>query len=100
MKWILHYVKSSLDVCLIFDKSKTTTYDVTGLVNFDYSGDLDHRRFISGYIFTPCTGAISWKTSLQSITILSTTEAECIATTESVKECTWLRELITELGIS
>jgi len=64
MRWIIHYVKGSLNMCLLFDKSKTTAYDVVGFVNSDYSGDLDHRHSTSGYIFTLCVGAISLKGSL------------------------------------
>jgi len=36
-------VKGSLDRCLVFNKSKNATYDVTGFVDFDYGGDLDLR---------------------------------------------------------
>ena len=82
---------------LIFDRNKAATYDVTDLVDSDYAADLDRKRSISGYIFTMCTGAISWKASLQSIAALSTIEAEYVAATEGVKEATWLRGLITEL---
>lgn len=32
MKWILHYMKGSLDKCLVFDKSKPITLDVAGHV--------------------------------------------------------------------
>ena len=32
MKLILHYVKGSLDGCLVFGKSKIATYNVAGLV--------------------------------------------------------------------
>jgi len=52
IKWILSYVKVSLDRFLAFDNSKTTTYDVTRFVDFDYSRDVHRRRSISGYIFT------------------------------------------------
>ena len=55
---------------------------------------------MSGYIFTLCMGAISWKTFLQSIAALSTTEVEYIATAESVKEAIWLQCLLIELGIA
>ena len=72
----------------MFDKSKTATYDVVGFVDSDYGGDFDRRHSISDYIFTLCVSAMSWKASLQSITALSTTKAEYIATTERVKEAT------------
>jgi len=83
-------VKGSLGKCLVFDKFKSTSSDVLGYVDSDYRGDLDHRRLISGYIFTLYEGAISWKASLQSIAALSTTEAEYVAATEGVKEAMWL----------
>nr|GMC53250.1 Retrovirus-related Pol polyprotein from transposon TNT 1-94 [Ipomoea batatas] len=51
-------------------------------------------------IFTLCNCAISWKATLQFIAALSTTEAEYIATTKGVKEATWLRGLVMELGVS
>jgi len=93
VKWILRYVKGSIDRGLVFDRNKATTLDVVGFVDSGYAVDLDKRRSISGYIFTMCAGAILWKASLQSIAALSTTEAEYIAATEGVKEATWLRGL-------
>jgi len=59
MKWILHYVNGSLDRCLVFDKHKTTTYNIAGFVDCDYGGYLDCKRSTSCYIFTMCVGAIS-----------------------------------------
>ena len=88
-----------LDRCLLFDQSKTAAYDVAGFVDFDYGGDLDHRRSTSSHIFTLCAGAISWKASLQPIVALPTTKAEYIVVTKGVKEGTWLKGLIVELGV-
>lgn len=100
VKWIFRYLKGSSDLGLVFDRSKATSHDVVGFVDSDYGGDLDRRRSLSGYIFNLCSSAISWKSSLQSIAALSTTEAEYIAATEGVKEATWLRGLVIELGIT
>jgi len=88
VKWILRYVRGTTGKGLGFDRIKAATSDVTGFVDSDYAGDLDRRRSISGYIFTMCEGAITWKASLQSIAALSTTEAEYIAATEGVREAT------------
>ena len=98
VKWIFGYLKGTSDIGLVFDK--TTTNDVVGFVDSDYGGDLNRRRSLSGYIFTLCNGAISWKATLQSIAALSTTEAEYIAATEGVKEALWLRGLVNELGLA
>ena len=64
MKWILHYVKGSLNKGFVFDRSESMTFDVIGYVDSDYGGDLDRRHSISNYIFTLYAGAISWKASL------------------------------------
>jgi len=52
-------VKGSLDKGLVFDRSKSTSFDIVGYVDSDYGSDLDRRRSISGYFFTLCVGAIS-----------------------------------------
>ena len=99
VKWILRYLKGTPNFGLMFDKNKVKTNNVIGFVDSDYAGDLDKRRSISGYIFSLCGSAVSWKASLQSVTALSTTEAEYISATEGVKEAIWLRGLVSELGI-
>ncbi|KAL0294121.1 UNVERIFIED_CONTAM: Retrovirus-related Pol polyprotein from transposon TNT 1-94 [Sesamum calycinum] len=40
---------------------------------------------------------LSWKSQLQNIVALSTTEAEYIATTEAFKEAIWLKGILTEI---
>jgi len=91
VKWIFCYLKGAVDVGLVFDRNKLTHSNVVGYVDFDYAGDLDKQRSLSGYIFTLCNSAIRWKASLQSIVALSTTEAEYVSFTEGVKEVIWLR---------
>ncbi|KAL0376665.1 UNVERIFIED_CONTAM: Retrovirus-related Pol polyprotein from transposon TNT 1-94 [Sesamum calycinum] len=50
----------------------------------------DNRKSTTSYVFTLCGACISWKSQLQNIVALSTTEAEYIATTEAFKEAIWL----------
>jgi hypothetical protein len=100
VKWIFRYLKGTSGIGLVFDRRQATTDDVVGYVDSDYGGDLDRRRSLSGYIFTLCNSAISWKATLQSIAALSTTEAEYISATEGVKEAIWLRGLVNELGLT
>lgn len=91
-------MKGTIDFGFVFDRSKTSSYDV--YVDSDYGGDLDKRMSISGYIFTLSGSAIFWKASLQSITALSTIEALYISATEGVKEGLLLNGLVLELAIS
>ncbi|KAE8715745.1 hypothetical protein F3Y22_tig00110160pilonHSYRG00324 [Hibiscus syriacus] len=70
-----------------------------GYVDSDYAGDLDNRRSMTGYIFTLGGGPICWKSTVQSVVALSTTEAEYMAAVEAVKEALWLTGLVKELGV-
>ncbi|KAL0426860.1 UNVERIFIED_CONTAM: Retrovirus-related Pol polyprotein from transposon TNT 1-94 [Sesamum latifolium] len=72
---------------------------VAGYVDSDYAGDLDDRRSITGYVFTLGGGPICWKSTVQSIVALSTTEAEYMAVAEVAKEALWLNGLAKELGV-
>ncbi|GJS48325.1 retrovirus-related pol polyprotein from transposon TNT 1-94 [Tanacetum coccineum] len=73
--------------------------NVVDYCDSDYAGDLDKRRSTTGYVFTLAKAPISWKSTLQSTTALSTTKAEYMAMTEAVKEAIWLQGLLGELGI-
>ncbi len=44
-------------------------------------------------------GAICWRSKLQTIVTLSSTEAEYVGATPAVQEVIWLRDLLRELGI-
>ena len=69
-----------------------------GYVDSDYAGDLDQRRSLTGYVFQINGCTVSWKSTLQQVVALSTTEAEYIALTEAIKEALWLKGLLGELG--
>ena len=66
----------------------------------DYAGEVDNRRSTTGYAFTLSGGPICWKSTLQSIVSMSTTEAEYMAVGEAAKEVLWLKGLIKELGLN
>ena len=99
VKQILRYLQGTADIGLIYDRSSNTGSDVAGYVDFDYAGDIDKRRYLTGHVFMLSGSAISWKVTLQSMIALSTIEAEYMATIEVVKEAIWLRSLVGNLGL-
>lgn len=98
VKWVLRYIKGSVDSRLQYKKE--SDFVVTGYCDSDYAADLDRRRSITGYTFTVGGNIVSWRSCLQPVVALSTTEAEYIALTEATKEAVWLKELMNELGFT
>lgn len=72
---------------------------LVGFCDSDYAANLDTKRSQTGYIFTLFGSAVCWKSSLQNVVALSTTEAEYMALTSVVKESKWLLGLISEFEI-
>ncbi|RVW20652.1 Retrovirus-related Pol polyprotein from transposon TNT 1-94 [Vitis vinifera] len=96
VKWILRYLKGSLDTCLCFTGANLK---LQGYVDADFAGDIDSRKSTTGFVFTLGGTAISWTSNLQKIVTLSTTEAEYVAATEAGKEMIWLHGFLDELGM-
>ena len=98
MKWLLRYISITAAVGLIYDCSNSEL-ELIGYVDSDYAGDRDKRRSTSSYFFTIAGCCVSWKSQLQSVVALSTTEAEYIAVTEAIKEAIWLQGLLSEINV-
>ena len=81
VKWILMYLKGIRNKGIMFERQQGDAC-ITGFVDSDYAGDLDERRSTMGYVFTCSGGPVSWRSMLQSISTLSTTEVEYMAWTE------------------
>jgi hypothetical protein len=71
---------------------------IVGYSDSDYAGD--DRKSTSGYIFTLAQGAISWKSSKQTIvTASSTMYAEFIACYEASGQVNWLKKFVPSLKV-
>jgi transposase InsO family protein len=99
VKHLLRYLKGSLDYKLVYTRTNSpqlfTTY-----TDADHGGNPDNGRSTGGYAVIIGGGAVSWSSRLQSVVSLSTTEAEYIAAVEAGKEIIWMRNLLTEFGIT
>lgn len=79
VKYILRYVKATLNVGLIYDRGLRNGNTVCGYVYADHVSGLDKRRSRSGYAFTVLGNVVSWKSTLQHVLALSMIEFEYIA---------------------
>lgn len=96
VKWVLRYAAGAYERCLTFKKS--IEFIVEGYSDSDYATYLDKRRSISDIVFKVGGNTVSWKSGLQSVVALSTTEVEFMALTLAVKKAIWLRGFTSELG--
>ena len=59
----------------------------------------DDSKSQTGYVFLLNGGAVSWRSSKQSVVAGSTCEAEYIAASEAANEGVWMKEFISDLGV-
>ncbi|XP_042019082.1 secreted RxLR effector protein 161-like [Salvia splendens] len=99
LKWLLRYLKGASDYGLLYRADcKDQGGALVGFCDSDYASNRDNRRSQTGYVFTLNGTAISWKSGLQHVVALSTTEAEYMAMTEAVKEAIWLKGILEDFG--
>ena len=70
VKSILKYLRRTKDLILTYGESNL---QIDGFTNSDFQSEVDDRKFIFGFVFICNGGAVSWKSSKQSITADSTT---------------------------
>lgn len=97
VKTVLKYLKGSRTRGITYGGEEQLK--IQGYSDSDWAGDKESRKSTSGYIFMLNGGPVSWCSKRQSTVTLSSTEAEYIALTLAAKEATWLRLLLTELGL-
>lgn len=73
---------------------------IEGFSDSDWAGCVDTCQSTSGFVWIMNGGAICWRSRLQSIVALSSTEAEYVGVTPAVQEILWLRDLLCELGVT
>ena len=98
VKWLLRYLRGSVKTRLVFRKEGE--FAVRGYCDADYAGDADKRRSTTGMVFTVGGNPVSWRSSLQKVVALSSTESEYISLSEASREAVWLKGFVNELGFN
>ena len=78
---------------------RSDNLEVIGYFDSDFARCVDSRKSTFGYLFMLAGGAISWKSSKQTVTVTSTMEAEFVACFEATVHGLWLWNFILGLGI-
>lgn len=96
IKRIFRYLNGTSSYGILY-KSNVTNL-LVGYSDSDHAGDVETRRSTTGFFFKIGSGPISWCSKRQQTVALSTTEAEYVAASESVRELIWLRNLMTDVA--
>ena len=71
--------------------------ELTYYVDAAYANDLRQRRSTTGYAITMAGGSIAYRSKTQSVTALSSTEAEFFAAVSASKDILYLRSVLSDL---
>ncbi|CAM8890424.1 unnamed protein product [Rhodiola kirilowii] len=100
MKYLLRYILGTKKLGLVY-RNHEPRAGIVGYVDSDYASNRDNRKSTTAFYFIWNGNCVSWKSQLQPIVALSSTEAEYIAAREAAKEAIWLCGIVKEIsGIS
>lgn len=100
VKRIFRYLKGTRDQVLTLGGKSTNvlTRNLTAYSDADLANSPDNARSVSGFAMLFNNGCFAWSAKKQTVTALSTSEAEYYAAVHVGREILWIRELLPELG--
>ena len=95
---VLRYLNATANFSLKYNPVIERGGELTVYVDAAHNYDVDTRRSRTGYIifFNACP--ILWRSTLQPIITLSSTEAEYVALCTAAKEALWLKRMLSQIG--
>ena len=91
-KKVLRYLQGTKGLMLTYRRSNSL--EIEGYSDSNFAVDIDDRNSTSGYVFTLAGGAISWKSSKQTVIASSMIYAEFVACYEASGRVKWLKKFI------
>ena len=95
---VLAYIKGTLNYKIVYNQDMRGSTKPLGYVDVDYSGDLDIRRLMSGYVFLMAGGLVLWSLKWQQMVVLSTTEAKYMSMTRGSQQALWMHNFLLEIN--
>jgi hypothetical protein len=97
VKRIFRYLKGTLNYGITY-RASDVNMGMYGVSDADWGGCINTRRSVTGSLVYAGCNLLMWKSTKQQTTALSSTEAEYMALTDTLKEVLWLKQLLAELG--
>jgi hypothetical protein len=84
---------------MVPDMNKEDVWSIKGFSDSDYCADKETRRSITGFIIYLMGVPISWKSKGQRGVVLSTTEAEYVAVSETTREIKFIMQVLESMSL-
>lgn len=97
-KRVLRYISKDPERGVTFKTGKNKPI-LEAYSDADFAGDPTTSRSTSGSLIRLASGPVSWRSHLQREVVLSTTEAEYLAATETCRQLQWVKSLLQEIGL-
>jgi hypothetical protein len=94
---VLRHLNNTIKQGIYLTRGTNNDLALRCFIDIAFIDDRIGRKSSSGYIFKLAGGPISWKSGKQPIVTLSSTEAEYVTLTITVKEAVYVRKLLIEL---
>lgn len=95
---VLRYIANDPDKGITFLKSQEKP-KLEAYSDADFAGDPSTSRSTTGSLIRLSSGPICWRSHLQRDVVLSTTEAEYLAATETCRQLKWVKSLLETIGL-
>eukprot|EP00961_Rhodomonas_salina_P279698 3778394-Rhodomonas_salina.1 len=98
-KWILRYLKGTKGLKLTYRHQPLETANhLICYADSDQAGDPDTHSSVTGYVVMLNGAAVSWQSTRQQVTALSTAEAEYYAASVVGTDVTYMCSIMEDLG--
>jgi hypothetical protein len=96
LKRVLRYLKGTANVGLVYGQSRPNSDKVKflGYSDSDWGADSHDRRSVSGVCVSMAGAPVVWSSRKQSVTAVSTMEAEYVAASEAAKDLLWVSNVL------
>ena len=99
VKRLIKYLKGTKNFKLVFDQPQNLNH-ISAFSDADWGSNPSDRKSISGFAIKIGNNIIDWKSKRQSVTALSTTEAELISLSETCRELEWLINVVHDFFVN
>ena len=90
-KHVLRYLKGRPQLDIVYRSGK---FELLAWADASFAQDLVKRRSTTGYLFLLCGAPVSYCAVMQSLTALSTTEAEMVAISFAAREACHIQDML------